>query len=194
MLHPHTELRFVSPEIGYGIFATEDIPKGTITWVRDELDRTFSQEEVKTLTPPNFANLMKYTSRDKNGDFLFYWDLTRYMNHSFEPNSCITGLDFEVAIRDIKKGDEMTNDYGTLNVVEPFKCLKSSHTREYVRPDDLLNFYPEWDKQVTLAMSKVKSVSQPLERFLTFLQKTQIDDITSGKKTMPSLLESYYKA
>ena len=46
MLHPHTELRFVSPEIGYGIFATAFIPKGTITWVKDELDRIIPKEKI----------------------------------------------------------------------------------------------------------------------------------------------------
>ena len=46
MLHPHTELRHVSKLIGYGVFATQLIPKGTITWVRDDLDQTFSPGEI----------------------------------------------------------------------------------------------------------------------------------------------------
>ena len=28
MIHPHTQLRFVSPAIGYGMFATRPIPAG----------------------------------------------------------------------------------------------------------------------------------------------------------------------
>ena len=32
MIHPDTELRFISPEIGFGVFATKLIPQGTITW------------------------------------------------------------------------------------------------------------------------------------------------------------------
>lgn len=35
MIHPDTELRFINPEIGYGVFATQFIPRGTITWVRE---------------------------------------------------------------------------------------------------------------------------------------------------------------
>ena len=39
MIHTDTELRFVSPEMGFGVFATKLIPRGTLTWVRDDLDR-----------------------------------------------------------------------------------------------------------------------------------------------------------
>jgi hypothetical protein len=45
MIHPNTELRFISPEVGYGVVAREFIPKGTITWVLDELDREFTPEQ-----------------------------------------------------------------------------------------------------------------------------------------------------
>jgi len=31
VIHPDTELRFVNPDIGYGVFATRFIPKGSIT-------------------------------------------------------------------------------------------------------------------------------------------------------------------
>ena len=41
MVHPDTELRFVSPAIGWGVFATRDIPTGTITWALDVLDQHF---------------------------------------------------------------------------------------------------------------------------------------------------------
>lgn len=39
MIHPDTKLNFVSKSIGYGVFATKFISKGTITWVLDELDK-----------------------------------------------------------------------------------------------------------------------------------------------------------
>lgn len=47
MIHPDTELRFVTPDIGNGVFATRFIPKGTLTWVRDRLDQTFTPEDVE---------------------------------------------------------------------------------------------------------------------------------------------------
>ena len=51
MIHPHTELQFISEKIGYGVIATKFIPKGTITWVLDKLDRIFTPEEVRAMDP-----------------------------------------------------------------------------------------------------------------------------------------------
>ena len=38
MIHPNTELRFINPVVGYGVFATDFIPEGTITYVKDSLE------------------------------------------------------------------------------------------------------------------------------------------------------------
>jgi hypothetical protein len=51
MIHPHTELRFISEAMGYGVFATRSIPKGTITWARDDFDQTFTAADVEQLRP-----------------------------------------------------------------------------------------------------------------------------------------------
>ena len=51
MVHPDTELRFVSPAIGWGVFATRDIPTGTITWALDVLDQHLSDEDIRRLGP-----------------------------------------------------------------------------------------------------------------------------------------------
>ena len=48
MIHPDTELRFISDEVGYGVFATALIGRGTITWVRGEAAWISA---VKTPTP-----------------------------------------------------------------------------------------------------------------------------------------------
>ena len=45
MIHPDTELQFINNDIGHGVVATKFIPAGTITWVLDKLDRTFTKEE-----------------------------------------------------------------------------------------------------------------------------------------------------
>ena len=47
MIHPNTELRFINKEVGYGVVATKPIPAGTITWVLDKLDRTFTPDEFQ---------------------------------------------------------------------------------------------------------------------------------------------------
>ena len=49
MIHPDTELRFINEKIGYGVVALKLIPKGTITWAIDKLDRTFSPDQVRAM-------------------------------------------------------------------------------------------------------------------------------------------------
>lgn len=194
MLHPHTELRFVSTEIGYGIFATEHIPKGTITWVKDELDRVISKDEVKKLSPANLENLMRYTYRNSVGDFFFCWDLTRYVNHSYIPNSMLTALGFEIAVRDILIGEEITNDYGTFNIIEKFKCANGpDHERDYVCPDDLARYHRQWDDLIAEAFPLLRKVEQPLSKFLTSSQEKEVMHIESGEKSMPSVLTNLYR-
>lgn len=194
MLHPHTELRFVSPQIGYGIYATKFIPKGTITWVKDQLDRIISVEEVAKMNEANLENLMKYSYRDKHGDYVFCWDLTRYVNHSYHPNSMLTALGFEVAIKDIQVGEEVTNDYGTFNIIEAFECANGpNHERDYVRPDDLTRYHQIWDKQISAVFPQVNKVPQPLSKFLTSEQSLKIEHISTGQLPMPSVLENFLK-
>lgn len=193
MLHPHTEMKFVSPEIGYGIFATRLIPKGTITWVKDQLDRTFTPDEIKNFTKSNEENFLKYTYRDRRGNYFFCWDLTRYVNHSYNPNSILTAMDFEIAIRDIQPGEEITNDYGTFNIIEPFKCANGPHKREFVRPDDLKRFHQEWDALINSAMEHQPKVDQPLNKFLTKEQSEILQAINQKKRSVPSILENYFE-
>lgn len=49
MIHPNTEIRFIRPEIGYGVIATSFIPKGTIVWAQDQIDRVFTPEQVRKM-------------------------------------------------------------------------------------------------------------------------------------------------
>lgn len=194
MLHPHTELRYVSPEIGYGVFATQAIPMGTMTWVKDELDRVVPKEDLSKFSEANLENFLKYTYRTSKGDYFFCWDLTRFVNHSYRPNTMLTPLGFEIALRDINPGEEITNDYGTLNIIEPFTCANGPiESRSLVQPDDLGRFYQEWDTQISSAFKFHASVPQPLERFLTPSQLEDLQSIRNGKRPFPSVLQNLYK-
>jgi hypothetical protein len=70
VIHPHTELRFATPEIGYGVFATQVIPCGTITWVRDEIDQTLSAARVADTTGLLREMFDRYGYIDGRGDAL----------------------------------------------------------------------------------------------------------------------------
>src|SRR5262245_12741127 len=114
MIHPHTELRFINPELGFGVFATQFIPRGTVTWVRDHLDQVIPAERLATLPPPYRALLDRYTFRGAAGQHILCWDIGRFMNHSCEPSCLGPSADFEIAVRDVYPGEELTGDYGAL--------------------------------------------------------------------------------
>jgi uncharacterized protein len=171
MLHPHTELRQVNTEIGLGVFATHFIPKGTITWVRDTLDRVLTPDRFKTMPPIYTERLFKYTFRDTKGNHILCWDAGRFLNHSCEPTCMGYGIDFEIAIRDIYPNEELTNDYMSLNpyLDEAFRCQCGTPScRDWVCYDDLKTNTDEWIRLMRQAFAAMESVSQPLWSLLPF--------------------------
>ena len=163
MIHPHTELRFINEKIGYGVVATQLIPRGTITWVRDEFDQAFSALHIASMAPLYRALAAKYCFVDAKGDYILRWDLARYVNHSCDPACCSAGYDFELAVRDIHPGEELTDDYGSLNLAYEFVCCcVTPFCRENIRPDDLLRYVETWDAIVAEPFRRIPVVSQPL--------------------------------
>lgn len=195
MIHPDTALRFISPEKGYGVVATKFIPKGTITWIMDPLDQVFSPGRVQQLQPGIREILMTYSYRDHNGDYVLCWDNARFVNHSFHSNCISTAYNFELAVRDIQAGEELTDDYGYLNLTEPFDCIREQGTsRTRVMPDDLLHFYPEWDEQLRDAFREYNKVPQPLSIYIETQHVQQVKKVAAGTAEMDSILNCYYHA
>src|SRR5690606_36361865 len=147
MIHPDTEVRFISDEIGYGVVAKKMIPKGTITWVLDELDREFTPQELEALSEPIRNTLDTYAYRNSMGNFVLCWDNGRFVNHSFNSNCISTAYDFEIAVRDIEPGEQLTDDYGYLNISEPFRAHAEGTKRKTVYPNDLVKYHNTWDKK-----------------------------------------------
>lgn len=194
MIHPDTEVRFISNEIGYGVVATKFIPKGTITWALDKLDRIYSPIEIEALDSMYKDILSKYTFRDNRGYHILCWDNSRYVNHSFNSNCISTAYDFEIAVRDIQPGEELTDDYGYLNVTEPFPCLPEKGTRrKMVNPDDLEHYHKQWDKKLLSAFKYLPKVDQPLVSLLGNDVREKAYSIGQGKQQMDSILNIYYK-
>jgi hypothetical protein len=163
MVHPDTELRYISDAIGWGVFATRPIPRGTITWALDALDQKFTPAQAAAL--PAYARdlLDKYSYIDAAGRYILCWDHARFFNHSCEANCLSVGYDFELAVRDIAAGEELTDDYGTLNPDEPFSCLcAASACRGAVLPDDMLRLGETWNTLSREAFFLIRQVPQPL--------------------------------
>lgn len=192
MIHPKTELKFISNEIGYGVVATEFIPAGTITWALDDLDREFTPSKLKKMNPLYQNILDTYCYRNNKGNYVLCWDYGRYVNHSFKSNCISTAYDFEIAIRDIQPGEELTDDYGYLNVSEPFTGIDEGTRRKTVYPDDLLNHHQTWDKQLIKNFPNIIKVEQPLKSLITPKLWNDIAFIAEGKKEMKSIKENYF--
>lgn len=192
MIHPDTEVRFISEEIGYGIVATKLIPEGTITWVQDELDQVYTPEQVVEMLPYTQEMIDKFTFRNSKGNYVMCWDTAKYVNHSFNSNCISTPYDFEIAVRDIQPGEELTDDYGYLNVSEAFKAKDEGTARTTVYPDDLLNFHKEWDDKLAASFKKLNKIPQPLERLLPQNIKSTVQQVLKGEKKMDSILKLYY--
>jgi hypothetical protein len=190
MVHPNTELRFVNDTIGYGVFATRLIPCGTITWVRDRLDRSFSAAQIEAF-PAHYRELLfKYTFIDGSGQFVLCWDLARFMNHSCDPTCRSAGYDFEIAVRDIHAGEELTDDYGSLNLECDFPCSCGfERCRGVIRPDDILRYADAWDALVAGPFRLLRAVAQPLWPFCE--EHAAIDAALDGRTPIASVKANY---
>ena len=193
MIHPKTELQFISEEIGFGVVATSFIPAGTITWVLDKLDREFTPEDFDQMDSIYQDILEFYTFRNNKGNHVLCWDHGRYVNHSFNSNCLTTAYDFEIAIRDIRKGEQLTDDYGYLNISTPFRAVDEGTKRKTVYPDDLLKYYKTWDNQIKKVFHKIADVDQPLQELIDADVWAEVKEVMSGSKPMESILTNYYR-
>jgi uncharacterized protein len=192
MIHPNTELKLISNEIGYGVVATEFIPAGTITWVLDKLDREFKPEDVQAMHSIYQNILDTYTYRNNKGNFVLCWDNGRYVNHSFKSNCLSTAYDFEIAIQDIHPGEQLTDDYGYLNIPYPFKAVDEGTERKVVYPDDLLRYSGIWDKKIQAVFSNIITNKQPLKVLLTDEVWSKISRIARGEEELLSIRSTYF--
>ena len=193
MIHPHTEIKFISPEKGYGVVATKFIPKGTVTWVLDKLDRVFTEKDVAEMAPLYKKIIDTYTFRDCNGNYILCWDNARFVNHSFNSNCITTAYDFEIAVRDIHPGEELTDDYGYLNITEPFEGIEEEGSeRRVVHPDDLLRFFQVWDEKLIEAFRYFLDNEQPLKSILEPQTLEKSIKIAKGEYKMDSILNCYF--
>ena len=107
---------------GIGLFAEEDIQRGTVIWRFDpSIDQRFSEDTLSKLSLGAREQIEKYSYREKHsGLYVLCGDDARFFNHSTDPN-CIDiyedaldpndAHDVTLALRDIRRGEELTCDY-----------------------------------------------------------------------------------
>lgn len=189
MIHPATELRFINPLVGYGVFATSLIPAGSITYVKDSLEVEVSPEAYQTHPPVMQAVIEKYSYIDERGYRIISWDFAKYINHCCNCNSMSTGYGFEIAIRDIYPGEEITDEYGIFNLTEPMllSCNRGA-CRQLLQPEDFDRYFPIWDEKLKAALTHFRQVPQPLLPFVDELTLQALEAYFNN----PTLYRSVY--
>ena len=98
---------------GFGLFADQMIPKGTITWEYDpEYDVSFPSEKIECLPPVARAYMYYYCYFDKQlQKYVLCADGQRYINHSQKRLNIESTPTRDIAARDILPGEELLCDY-----------------------------------------------------------------------------------
>ena len=119
-----------------GLFADEDIKEGDIIWTIGNNDFLTKIEII------DCSKLLYYESNDmfdkvkdiliyslyKPGKFYYYLDENKFINHNTNANAFTTEDFTVIAIKDIKKDEEITENYDT-----------------YYKDNLLLNFYRKYN-------------------------------------------------
>ena len=188
MIHPHTELKYINDAIGYGVFATYFIPKGTIVYVKDSLELCISPTDYLTHSVEMQEVIDKYSYMDENGVRIISWDFAKYVNHCCNFNTISTGYGFEIAIRDIQTGEQITDEYALFNLEVPMQVdCGSMNCRKIVDPKDIDAYYPEWDKKIKDSLKELFGVNQPLMSFLEEETRSALDEFYQDEKLYKSV-------
>ena len=182
MIHQQTCVRYVNGQIGYGVYATAPIPKGTIVYVRDPFETEISPDGFGAMEECYRQVAEKYSFIDEKGYRVLSWDAAKYVNHCCNFNSISAGFGFEIAVRDIAAGQELTDDYGLFNLDhDMFCCCGSSNCRRIVRSSDVDRYCRRWDRVVIDALKYLRQVNQPLWPFMDADTKKSLCDYLDGR-------------
>ncbi len=148
---------------GKGIFARKFIPKGTIVHFLCRKCGTWSKKELARLPKDKLDFVMEHEYPMKYCD-----ERLLYINHSCNPNIMESGRGFDIVVKEIKEGEEATEDYRIfkeeLHFADGCKCGEPNCMKRttYTRPppQKLQRF---WDKKIEGALRLINSVNQPLK-------------------------------
>lgn len=189
MIHPDTAIKFVNEQIGLGVFATADIPKGTLIYVRDPLELKLNPRDFNALDVAQKAAIEKYSYVDAQGNLVVSWDHAKYMNHSCECNTMGTAYGFEIALRDIGAGEELTTEYGVLNIQLEYEIgCGCRECRGMLRSGDIDRYHAVWDGRILEALKQAPRVKQPLLPVMEDAARRELDAYFAGKNEYRSIL------
>lgn len=194
MIHPKTKLAFINEAVGYGVFATADIPEGTIVYVKDSLEMVVSPTDFLLHGPEMQEMIDKYSYIDEGGNRIVSWDFAKYVNHCCNCNTISTGYGFEIAIRDIKEGEQITDEYGIFNLEKEMVLVCGmKNCRKKIAPDDFETYYEEWDKKIKASISRLFEVEQPLMPLIEESTRNDLNDFFANPQNYRSVYSLKYK-
>jgi len=144
---PHT-INFISQEVGYGVFATEDIEEGqmigeytgVICTTRQMTKRDGKQAADYAWDYPKNPKIVDEhghcikKSKELSVDAFHEGNFTRFVNHSYYPNVMVLDVPYNnqwhviyVAFKPIKKGEQLFVNYGK-EYWSSRKCLPCDFT------------------------------------------------------------------
>lgn len=172
MLLDSIRIKWISNEKGYGLFASEFIPKGTIVYVRDKLDIVIPSVdyEKEYLNDIKYSSMTsKYYYETKYGEKIICWDLAKYMNHCCYSNTLSTGYEFEIAICDIMPGDEVTDDYRIFSTDHGLMEVRCEKDNCVILSDNKItkSHITSWDNKIKEAIKYIFTNNQPLDPYLS---------------------------
>jgi hypothetical protein len=153
----------------------------------------YTPQQAASVDPLMQEYLERYCFINNKGEKVLCWDNAKFVNHSFKSSCMSTAYDFEIAIRDIHPGEELTDDYGYLNVSEPFEPLDEGTERKVVYPDDILRCHAEWDKAVSDNLGNIAAVNQPLQKFIPQRQWNAFNRVLKGQEQLKSITTCYFE-
>ncbi|TAF12221.1 MAG: SET domain-containing protein-lysine N-methyltransferase [Nostocales cyanobacterium] len=194
MLHPNIQLQFINESVGFGLIASQLIPRGTVTWVHDKFDVVITGQEMEHIEEIYKRTIIKYAYRNKHGDFIFSWDNGRFINHSFDSNTISTAYNFDIAIRDIAAGEEITCDYGCFNLPGIVNLLpENSAQRTAITPHDIILYHQIFDKKASQGLAYFDKVEQALKPIIDHEVYQKCVDIAQNKAQIDSILTCYFE-
>jgi len=197
VIHPSTELRYIDDVVGLGVFATARLSKGTITYVWDPLEIEILPDDPRLQDPTLAAVIERYSYIDPNGVRIVSWDHAKYVNHCCQANTMSTAYGFEIAVRDIEAGEQITDEYGMFNLPEAMdlRCA-AGPCRQRVQASDLDRYCERWDTQIKSALNLVEQVEQPLWPLVDVVTATAVEQFARWGKGYRSVraLEAFSDA
>lgn len=154
---------------GKGYFAAKDIPMGTLVYFYGEHDLRVSREQFAKMSSDQQTHLQEFGVEDEYGNWV-ETSTGPYTNHSCDPNIMqifVNGIYMDIAVRDIKKDEEITIDYAQFysSQVWYMEChCHSKHCRKIVGFGVPLtpSIEQEWENKTANALEKMNNVPQSI--------------------------------